>query len=219
MSVISSVSNIALDRADVALSSTPDSAAVDKWRVAPVTAGAVESDVYHVSRTGAACQVYFSPKLSPGATYRLSTTTTTARVDTSSSLTFAAPASGKPLGDEWYHGVLRTWTRAVAQLIQEFAGVPATITLQDIHPDETSIYVESTLGFPEVGHVYVGSARYRYTSRGPCALHGVTRDDPTTQVERRRQVVYLDTSSVWPPGATDYLTIVGRQYTDPNGVL
>lgn len=219
MSVILSVTDIELDTATVTLSSAPDSAAVDKWRVIPVTDGAVASDVYHVARAGASCVVYFSPKLSPGATYRLTTTTTTSSVDTASSLTFLAPSSSKPLGAEWSHGLLRVWTRAVAELVQQFCGVPATVTTQDIHPTETSIYVESTLGFPATGYVFVGSARYRYTSTGPAALHGVTRDDATTRVERRRQVVYLDTAAVWPPEAKDYLTVVGRPYDDPNGVL
>jgi hypothetical protein len=219
VSSINAVTNIGLDKATVGLSSTPGSAAVDKWRVVAVTAGAVSSDVYHVARTGSSCVVYFSPQLSPGATYTISTTTTTGGVDTSSSQNFAAPATSKPLGSEWSHGLLRAWSRAVSQLIQRFTGVPATVTTQDIDPAEGSIYVESTLGFPLVGYLYVGSSRYRYTGRGPAAFHGVTADQPTTQVERRRQVVYLDTSSVWPPEATEYLTVVGRKFSDPNGVL
>lgn len=219
MSTISSITPAALDRATVGLSATPDSAAVDQWRVVAVTAGAVASDVYHVARTGASCQVYFSPPLSPGASYTLSTTTTTGGIGTSSSLGFAAPSAAKPLGEEWSHGVLRAWSRAIAQTVQEFVGVPTTVLTQDIQPAETSIYVETTLGFPLVGYVFVGGARYRYQGRGPAAFHDVTPDEPATRTQPRRQVVYLDTSSVWPPEGTRYLTTTGREYTDPNGVF
>ena len=219
MTTIATITNIELGRAVVGFASAPDTAAVDNWRVVPTTAGAVSSDVYHVALVGTAATVYFSPKLSPSATYTLSTATTTGGVTTSSSQAFTAPASAKPAAAEWSHGLLRAWSRAISQAVQQFSGVVATISTQDIQPSETSIYVESTLGFPTSGYLYVGDARYRYTSRGDAAFHGVTRDDPTTATERRRQLVYLDTSSVWPAGGVPQLVTVGRRYTDPNGVL
>jgi hypothetical protein len=221
MATISGMSNIGLDKATVTMSATPDSAAVDMWRVTPnpLTSDAVESSVYHVKRTGASVVVYFSPPLSPTANYTIQVTETTGSTDTTSTHNFTAPSGAKPLAAEWSHGILRAWSRSVTQLVQEFSGVPCTLLTQDIQPAESSIYVESTLGFPLVGYVWVGDARYRYTSRGPTAFHGVTRDDPTVAVEPRRQLVYLDTASVWPVEGTPYLMTTGRKYTDPNGVL
>lgn len=219
MSTITGVSDITLTSAVAALSATPDSAPVDKWRLTPVTAGAVPSDVYFVERTDATVDLYFSPALSSSATYTLSVTTTTGGTPTTSTQNFTAPTQTRSLGAEWSHGVLRAWSRAVTQAIQEFSGVTATMNTQDIRPEESAIYVESTLGFPESGHIFVGAARYRYTSRGPAAFYGVTRDEPTTRVERRKQVVYLDISSIYPTGGTELLTTFDRPYTDPNGVL
>ncbi len=221
MATISSMTNIGLDKATVGLSATPDSAAVDKWRVYPnpASSNAVESSVYHVSRTGASVVVYFSPPLSPTADYTIQVTETTGVTDTTSTHNFAAPSGNKPMATEWTHGILRAWSRSVTQLVQELSGVPCTLLAQDIQPAETSIYVESTLGFPLVGFLWVGDSRYRYTARGPTAFHGITRDDLAVYAEPRRQVVYLDTASVWPPEATPYLTTQGRKYTDPNGVL
>ena len=221
MTTIASVTNITLESATVTLSNTVDSAPVDTWLLEPSSSFVAPADVYHVQRTGAVCKVFFSPTLSPDSKYRIYVTTTTGGTATAANALFQVPSLSKPLGDEWSHGVLRVWTRAVAQAIQEFSGVPSTISTQDLHTHETALYVESTLGFPDKGYVYLGSERYRYTSKGPSSFRGLSMEKSTARLRtlRRRQVVYLDTASVWPPEGTDFLTIVGRDPTDPNGVL
>jgi len=219
MATITGISNITLEKAEVALSASPDSAAVDKWTLVPVTAGASSSCVYHAKLVGAACTVYFSPPLSPTATYTLGVTTTTGSTDTASSQNFAAPNTNRTLGAEWNHGVLRAWSRAVTQVIQEYAGIPATLSTQDLQNTETTLFVESTLGFPTEGYFYLGSDHYRYQGRGDACLTTITRDEDTVYTEPRRQVVYLDISEVWPPEGRRFLTSKGRAYNDPNGVL
>jgi len=219
MSTISSIVDVGLDKASVVLSATPDSAPVDNWTAVPVTPLAVASCVYHVKRVGAACTVYFSPPLSPSCTYTLGVTTTTATVPAASVLNFATPATNKPLGAEWTHGLLRAWSRAITQTVGEFSGVPTTVLTQDVQPAETSVFVESTLGFPPAAYLFIGPDRYRYKSRGPACFVSVTRDAGTVYTEPRRQVVALDVYEVWPAGGMRYLTVTGRQYTDPNGVF
>lgn len=76
---------------------------------------------------------------------------------------------------------LETISRAAGQVLQQSGGTPQTrLALFPLLPDATLIQVQSTLGFPETGEVWVRDRRYSYTSKGPGFFAGVvllTADD------------------------------------------
>ncbi len=218
MSTLLAVASSSIHKAACTLSAVPDETHPDGWSVVPTTLGAVAACVYRVDVVGSSATVYFSPALSPTATYNLTATTTTGGANTVSVVAFTLSAEDKPQAVEWSHGALAAWSRAIAQTIHEFTGTPTTRLSQDLTPASTVLFVESTLGFPATGYVFVGVDRYRYTGKGSSCFTGLTRDTSTTQIEPRRQIVVLDTASVWPTNAYPYIRSQ-RAYPDLDGVL
>ena len=59
---------------------------------------------------------------------------------------------------------LRCLTRALGQVAQQMGGSPQTRLLQPFTLDDAFAEVESTLGFPPAGEIWIGPLRYSYAS-------------------------------------------------------
>lgn len=204
--------------------------------VTPTTALASTACVYDAEVLGgfASAKIWFAPELSPTADYTLTITITdSAGVTNTASTSITAPNVAVPQEDEWYHGILRAWSSATGQALQELGGIPATLLVKDIRPGDDRVFVESTLGFPDAGFIHVGRKLYRYTSRGPACFEGVQYRGPSYAARwstsvgtldladsvAARQLVSLDVSGALPPESTAYLSRERTPLSDPNGIF
>ena len=168
VSATASTRNLILVGLNAAEANTPD-----QWGVAAV-GDAAEVDVVTATTDPGGLQVRLGvgPGMSPGETY------TVTSGDIAGVQTCVCPNTAPALSDEWNHGMIRTLTRTFAEGVQELSGAPVTILLDDWTPGQTTVRVESTLGFPAAGSVLVDGKRIAYTSKGPMAFKGCTSDTP-----------------------------------------
>jgi hypothetical protein len=78
---------------------------------------------------------------------------------------------------------LATLSRAAGQVLQQSGGTPQTRLSAAVAPDATVINVQSTLGFPDDGEIWVRERRYSYTSKSASLFSGctlLTADDRRT---------------------------------------
>lgn len=110
--------------------------------------------------------ITFSPPLSPGESYTI--------------IADNAAVAGVPLapGDKFFvfaalpqvaavkanYKLLEAITWAMAEEMAYLAGRPETRTVDEFESDATVIPVESTLGFPESGSIWVAGKKYTYAS-------------------------------------------------------
>ena len=74
---------------------------------------------------------------------------------------------------------LETLTLAIGQEFQRLVGVPETLVVQDFDPDSaTTLFCETSLGFPSKGSLWINQKKYNYTSTFSGGFKGVTRDVP-----------------------------------------
>lgn len=71
---------------------------------------------------------------------------------------------------EWGHGVLDTLTEAFGEAVQRLSGRPQTFVVSEHSPSDSSLFVESTLGFPDSGSVFVGGGEYTYSAKTPMSF-------------------------------------------------
>jgi len=81
-----------------------------------------------------------------------------------------------PSADQETHTNVYHLTRSLGQSLAEFcaSGVLTRIT-SDFSPSATTLLVESTLGFPQSGGVYVGGVLCHYSGRTETTLTNITR--------------------------------------------
>lgn len=184
------------------------------WNLEPVNTNAAASSVYDAEVLPGALlvKVWFSPPLSPDQDYTI--TASPGGVDTS--FVFTTPNLQKELGDEWYHGPLRAITRAAGQVVQELSGRPVTILTQDIAPNDTHLFVESTLGFPDSGYVLVGDREYAYSSKKPSSFRSVSVDEELSLILSARQLAVVNVAKILPYRSRFFLDASGD---GSNGIL
>ena len=87
-------------------------------------------------------------------------------------------------------GLLATLTRAFGQEVQVMGGPPVTLLTADLAWDGTVAQVESTLGLPGAGAVFIGSRRYTYTSKTSTRLVGLVPEaNDGTDIPAQTEVV------------------------------
>lgn len=62
-------------------------------------------------------------------------------------------------------GVLEMLTKVFGDSIETFCGVPMTATTAELTNASSTLFVESTIGFPDKGAVFVGSVKITYTAK------------------------------------------------------
>lgn len=67
-------------------------------------------------------------------------------------------------------------TKSIGEMLQGFYGRPCTATTVALAYGASEITVESTIGFPESGAVFVEDVRFTYTGKTTTTLTGVTSD-------------------------------------------
>lgn len=77
--------------------------------------------------------------------------------------------------DEYHFGVLESILLTVGEQIHSLVGQPTTILASDFDDLESQVlHVESTLGFPEQGTLFVENRKFTYTSKTTTSFLGLT---------------------------------------------
>jgi hypothetical protein len=71
-------------------------------------------------------------------------------------------------------GLLAAVTEACGRLLETVIGRPTTVVLQDFAIGDTVLLVETTIGMPDAGAVWVGDYLVTYTSKTAGSLVGCT---------------------------------------------
>lgn len=72
------------------------------------------------------------------------------------------------------YGILEGLTRSVGMVLQRYTGRPLTIVTQQWDEGDAVINVESTVGFPESGHLIIDGVKMSYTGKLNTSFTGVT---------------------------------------------
>ena len=135
---------------------------------------AASVEVISVTKTGIGKRtITVHPEMTPGSSYTITipahTGTNTASISVPTSLIVA----DHPL---FPTKPLETITHACGQIFQQLVGVPETVIIQDFDPSAaTTLFCETSLGFPAKGSLYVNEEKYNYTARFSGGFTGVTR--------------------------------------------
>lgn len=89
---------------------------------------------------------------------------------------------------------LAALTKAVGDFIQTIAGRPSTALTADLELGDTSIAVESTVGFPQSGYLHIDSKTFSYSSKTRNSFEGVTCDLYFESIPAVTEVFYARTA-------------------------
>lgn len=103
-------------------------------------------------------------------------------------------------------------TSAIGQGIESSFGLRSTRLMGQLAPTSTQAVVESTLGFPDAGTVWIMGLPYTYTSKTDGTLEGVSAVTPNALTIQAYSDVTLDPSSVEPGDDTAFLSDLERAY-------
>lgn len=151
------------------------------WDVSPVAIGSPSAVVLATVRDGGQIvDVVFNPPLTPGATYLLAavnaTTSGVALPAPDKECSFVAPADS--LSVKGYYKLLEAFTWAFAEEAAYLAGRPETRLVDEV-PSAADVFpVETTLGFPSTGRLWVGGKLFSYTGVQGASFTGVSSEAP-----------------------------------------
>ena len=67
-------------------------------------------------------------------------------------------------------------TKVFGDSVETFCGVPMTATTAELLNGSSTLFVESTIGFPNKGSVFVGTVRISYTAKTMTSFTSITSD-------------------------------------------
>jgi len=140
------------------------------WTIA-ATAPSPAVSIYRAkTKTGnLTVDVRVGPNAIPGAEYTISATPSAGGATVSVVTTCPANLS-VPQSAEWSHGLLRSLTSTFGEASQRFNGHPQTLTISEVSPKDSRIFVESTLGFPASGVIVCEKKSFKYIRLEPMAF-------------------------------------------------
>jgi hypothetical protein len=172
----------------------------------PTTANFVS--VIEVTKLSATqVQVKVHPEMSAGKSYRIKTTV---KDDADANLTtnfvnFLVPATLTTTVETLPLGMLEALFMAFGETMDYYQGRPTTQLVSQVNAGATdAVYVETTLGFPWKGAIWVGDSRVRYENKTDGAFLALTWDELNQPGYGEKTKVMLDTKSV---PASDTITL------------
>lgn len=99
---------------------------------------------------------------------------------------------------EWSHGLLDAITETFGEAVQRFSGRPQTMVVTEYKPDDLSLFVESTLGFPNSGSLFVGGREYLYGSKSPMSFEGFHPKEYSNRHIAQKEMVTLNVRAILP---------------------
>jgi hypothetical protein len=167
----------------------------DKWTMVALNATTTQpvaaiGCIPGIVTGGFGASLFVATQMTPGGQYTVTFGGTT--------LSITAPNTTPTLGQEWNHGLLRSITRAFAEEIQYTAGAPVTLLVQPLGFGESSIFVESTLGFPNAGKLFIRNRLYTYTSKTDVSFTGTATTSSTLESFPKRTEVHCNVAAILP---------------------
>lgn len=109
-------------------------------------------------------------------------------------------------------------TSAIGEEFETTFGVRSTRLMGELAPTDTQALVESTLGFPESGRVWISGLAYTYTGKTSGTLEGLAAVTPNVLTISAFSDVTLDPWSVAPGDNTAFLSRLDQAFraTVPN---
>ena len=95
-------------------------------------------------------------------------------------------------------GILRSLTLAFGEVCQKFSGRPSTRLAKDMAQGDTYLLVESTLGFPDSGDLFLQGREATYTSKTDGSFIGVTFNIPPRAGFPTGERVTLNARTIFP---------------------
>lgn len=86
-------------------------------------------------------------------------------------------------------GILQTLTRAYGGVMADFYGRAATRVHSQIGETDTTVFCETTLGFPDSGQFWCEGVLFTYTGRTAGSFTGVTSQTRTQIIPERTDIV------------------------------
>tara|TARA_Y100000114_G_scaffold150100_1_gene165225 strand:+ start:1170 stop:1457 length:288 start_codon:yes stop_codon:yes gene_type:complete len=94
--------------------------------------------------------------------------------------------------------MLEALTLAFGEQTQEVAGAPVTKLARDFTTSDTDMFLDTCLGFPDRGAVFIQGDRFTYTSRTDGALKDVQSEGIVLITKATGLEVTVDARSVEP---------------------
>ena len=95
--------------------------------------------------------------------------------------------------------LLDAFVRAFAQALAQLAAEPTTLTRATFEPGDDALAVETTLGFPTSGAVWVAGRRMTYTSTTLSSFEGIVEDFPQPEPIEPKAPVVCDVDAFEQP--------------------
>lgn len=74
---------------------------------------------------------------------------------------------------EWSHKMIDALTETFGEAVQRYSGRPQTFVVSNFVNTDTVLFVETTLGFPNRGDIFVGGKKYSYTEKDAMSFKGI----------------------------------------------
>lgn len=103
---------------------------------------------------------------------------------------------------------------AIGEELNAAGGTVATRLFADLGPTATQAIVESTLGFPAAGRVFIDGAPYTYTAKTDGTLDGLAPEIATFATVGDRAEVVLDAGSIPADYTGEYVSQIERAFRD-----
>lgn len=99
---------------------------------------------------------------------------------------------------EWSHKMIDALTEAFGEAVQRFSGKPQTFVVSNFKNTDSVLFVETTLGFPEKGKIFVGGKKYSYTEKDAMSFRGIVSDIFYNTGVFPQTMVTCDVDSIFP---------------------
>lgn len=149
-------------------------------------------------------QVKVHPEMSAGKSYRIKTTVkdSSGANLTTNFVNFLVPATLTTTTEKFPLGTLEALFLAFGETMDFYQGRPTTQLVSQVNAGATdAVFVETTLGFPWKGAIWVGDSRVTYENKTDGAFLALTWDELNKPGYGEKTRVMLDTKSVPPTDA------------------
>jgi hypothetical protein len=194
-----------------------DPTSTTNWAVEMIDDAATYVSVYKLTKQSATrVTVEVHPEMSPGQKYRIKTTVKDDGGSnlTTNSLEFTVTATLVAAVETFPLGLLEAIFLAFGDTMEYYQGRPTTQLVAQVDSGATdAIFVETTLGFPWKGAVWVGDSRVTYEHKTDGAFLALTWDELNKPGYGQKTKVYLDTKYLQASDTpTDHMGLPDSDY-------
>ena len=99
---------------------------------------------------------------------------------------------------EWSHKMIDVLTEVFGEATQRLSGKPQTFVVSNFKNTDSVLFVETTLGFPPKGKIFVEGKKYSYTEKDAMSFRGITPHIFYNMGVSPQKMVTCDVDSIFP---------------------